>query len=84
MCKGLALSEAAGRDPKWHVNPRCAIGDYDGEIEINISGNSVSSSVLPMMESHSSAAEGSAYVGVETGAAQSAGRGSTRMDGTLN
>ena len=61
-----ALSEAAGRDPKWHVHPRSAIGDYDGEIEINIAGNSVSSSVLPMTELHSSAAEGSAYVGVES------------------
>lgn len=61
-----ALSEAARRDPKWHVHPRGAIGDYDGEIEINIAGNSVSSSVLPMMESHSSAADGSAYVGVES------------------
>ncbi len=62
----MALSEAAGRDPKWRVHPRGAIGDHDGEIEINIAGNSVSSSVLPMMESHSSAAEGSAYVGVES------------------
>ncbi len=34
-----ALSEAAGRDPKWHVHPRSAIGDNDGEIEINIAGN---------------------------------------------
>lgn len=61
-----ALSEAASRDSKWHVHARGAIGDHDGEIEINISGNSVSSSVLPMMESHSSAAEGSAYVGAES------------------
>ena len=41
------------------------MGDQDGEIEIHIAGNSVSSSVLPMMEAHSSAAEGSAYVGIE-------------------
>jgi len=42
---------------------RCgAIGDYGGEIEINISGNSVSSSVLPMMEAHATAAADSAYV----------------------
>ena len=61
-----ALSKAAGSDPKWRVHPRSAIGDYDGEIEINIAGNSVSSSVLPMTELHSSAAEGSAYVGVES------------------
>jgi len=62
----MALSKAAGRDPKWHVHPRGAIGDHDGEVEINIAGNSVSSSVLPMTELHSSAAEGSAYVGAES------------------
>jgi FkbM family methyltransferase len=61
-----ALSKAAGSNPKWRVHPRCVIGDYDGEIEINIAGNSVCSSVLPMTELHSSAAEGSAYVGVES------------------
>ena len=53
------------RDPGWHVHEQSAIGDQDGEIEIHIAGNSVSSSLLPMMESHSSAAVGSAYVGSE-------------------
>lgn len=62
----MALSKAARSDPKWHVHPRGAIGDHDGEIEINIAGNSVSSSVLHMTELHSSAAEGSGYVGVES------------------
>lgn len=60
-----ALTVAASKDPKWQVHPRGAIGDRDGEIEIHIAGNSVSSSVLPMLEAHASAAEGSAYVGVE-------------------
>ena len=60
--KLLALTR---QDPNWIVHPRCAIGDHDGEIEINIAGNSVSSSVLPMLELHSSAANGSAYVGSE-------------------
>jgi FkbM family methyltransferase len=50
-------------DLLWDVHSRVAIGDFDGEIEINIAGNSVSSSVLPMLDSHSVAAEGSAYVG---------------------
>ena len=59
------LSEAATHDAKWHVHKRGAIGDHDGEIDINIAGNSVSSSLLPMMESHFAAAAGSAYVGVE-------------------
>jgi len=59
------LLEAARRDPLWHIHPRIAIGNFDGEIEINIAGNSVSSSVLPMLDSHSSAEEGSAYEGSE-------------------
>jgi FkbM family methyltransferase len=53
------------RDPGWHVHEQSAIGDQDGEVEIHIAGNSVSSSLLPMLESHSSAAVGSAYVGSE-------------------
>jgi FkbM family methyltransferase len=61
-----ALTEAAARDRAWTVHPRGAIGNFDGEIEINIAGNSVSSSVLPMLDAHASAAEGSAYVGTET------------------
>ncbi len=61
-----ALSKATSRDSKWHVHPRCALGDYDGEIEINIAGNSVSSSVLHMTELHSLVAKDSAYVGVES------------------
>jgi len=59
------LTEHSKRDRKWIAHDQCAIGDHDGEIEINIAGNSVSSSVLPMLESHSSAAAGSAYVGSE-------------------
>jgi FkbM family methyltransferase len=59
------LSRRASQDADWLVHRRGAIGDYDGEIEINISGNSVSSSVLPMMQSHISAAEGSGYIASE-------------------
>ena len=59
------ITQAAIRDECWTVHPRSAIGDYDGDVEINISGNSVSSSVLPMTEAHSSAAQNSAYVGSE-------------------
>ena len=59
------LSARAIRDKKWRVHQRGAIGDFDGAIEINIAGNSVSSSVLPMTEAHSSAAVTSAYVGSE-------------------
>jgi FkbM family methyltransferase len=60
-----ALTAAAARDPKWAVHQRGAIGNYDGEVEINVAGNSVSSSVLPMLDSHSSAAAGSAYISTE-------------------
>jgi len=59
------LTALAAKDPGWTVHRRCAIGDFDGEVEINIAGNSVSSSILPMLNSHSSAAEGSAYIGSE-------------------
>lgn len=55
----------ASVDPNWEVHDQSAIGDHDGEIEIHIAGNSVSSSVLPMLESHSNAAIGSDYIDSE-------------------
>lgn len=62
---GLLLQSSAG-DPLWDAYPRCAMGDHNGEVEINIAGNSESSSILPMLESHRSAAPESAYQGKET------------------
>jgi len=59
------LEKAAGGDSHWTVHPRCAIGAHDGEVEINIAGNSASSSILSMMESHASAAPESTYVSAE-------------------
>jgi FkbM family methyltransferase len=59
------LSARAEADGRWHVHPRSAIGDLDGEIEINIAGNSFSSSILPMLAAHSEVADSSAYVGKE-------------------
>ncbi len=59
------LEKAAEGNSRWTVHPRCAAGAHDGEVAINIAGNSVSSSILPMMESHVSASPGSAYVGAE-------------------
>jgi len=61
-----SLLQASTGDPKWDVYPRCALGDHDGEVEINIAGNSYSSSLLPMMESHRSAAPDSEYQGKES------------------
>lgn len=57
-----ALRERAVGDQKWIVNEQCAIGDIDDYVDINISGNSVSSSILPMAEIHAQAASSSAYV----------------------
>jgi len=61
---GELLQTSAG-DSKWDAYPRCAIGDTNGEAEINIAGNSESSSILPMLESHCRAAPKSAYQGKE-------------------
>lgn len=49
-------------DHSWEIAPPVAIGDHDGEIVINISGNSVSSSLLDMLDAHAAAAPESAYV----------------------
>lgn len=57
-----SLRSRAEQDKHWTAMQR-AIGDRNGEIEINIAGNSVSSSVLPMLESHVAAAPESAVVG---------------------
>jgi len=59
------LQQSSEGDPLWDVYPRCALGDHDGEVEINIAGNSESSSILPMLETHRSAAPESAYQGKE-------------------
>ena len=57
------LVEKASGDKLWDIHTQCAIGDFDGEIEINVAGNSVSSSILPMLEKHSDSAKNSAYIG---------------------
>lgn len=59
------LLDRAKEDPRWVVHPQAALGDSEGSVTINISGNSVSSSILPMLESHYSAATGSLYTGEE-------------------
>lgn len=59
------LSASAAQSKNWHVAPRMALGAEDGEVEINVAGNSTSSSVLPMAELHSSAESSSRYVGVQ-------------------
>lgn len=61
-----ALLQASSGDAMWDVFPRCALGEREGAVEINIAGNSESSSILPMLESHRSAAPESAYLGKES------------------
>lgn len=56
---------ASRKDPLWEVAPRAAIGAEDGEIDLHIAGNSVSSSVLHMLDTHVRAAPESRYVGSE-------------------
>ncbi|MDD5460865.1 MAG: FkbM family methyltransferase [Methylococcales bacterium] len=61
-----SLEQLSKGDEKWQAHSRCALGDRIGEVEINIAGNSASSSLLPMLDSHISAAPHTAYVGKET------------------
>jgi FkbM family methyltransferase len=60
-----ALLLATAGDARWHVAPRGALGDADGEVTINIAGNSTSSSILPMGQLHADAAPTSRYQGQE-------------------
>jgi FkbM family methyltransferase len=59
------LSTAAAGDRSWEIAPRTAVGAASGTVAINVAGNSASSSVLPMLESHASAAPESLFVGTE-------------------
>ncbi len=59
------LRKMARRDPSWIVAPQMAIGASDTVVHLNIAGDSVSSSVLDMLDVHVRAAPDSAYVGSE-------------------
>lgn len=58
------LAKAALKDPEWKVNP-FALGNQDGRIPMNVSGNSFSSSILKMLPAHEKSAPGSTYVAKE-------------------
>jgi FkbM family methyltransferase len=59
------LERRAAADPRWECR-RCALGDSDGTITINVAGNAgESSSVLPMLKSHQDAFPPANYVGTE-------------------
>jgi FkbM family methyltransferase len=59
------LKAVAARDPDWIVAPCCALGRAQGMAKINVAGNSVSSSLLPMHDAHRQAAPDSGYVASE-------------------
>jgi FkbM family methyltransferase len=59
------LVRASRNDEQWIAAPRTAIGDRNGEITIHVAGNTVSSSILDMLDAHRAAAPLSAYVSDE-------------------
>jgi len=60
-----SLTATAQADGRWFVHPRAALGAEAGEVQIHVAGNSASSSILPMHETHEKAAPESRYVGVQ-------------------
>jgi FkbM family methyltransferase len=58
------LRANAQRLGPWHVVPK-AVGAETGTLEIHVAGNSLSSSLLPMLDSHTTAAPESRYVATE-------------------
>jgi FkbM family methyltransferase len=59
------LKEKAAGDKNWEIF-NIALGDVEGKQEINIAGNSHSSSLLDMLPSHLNSAPKSKYIGKET------------------
>lgn len=58
------LTVRAANDPLWSAE-RAAVSGTVGTVTINVSANSVSSSVMPMLERHADAAPSSEYVATE-------------------
>ena len=58
------LKQSAAADSKWEAI-NCALGQTNSKMEINIAGNSDSSSLLKMLPSHIQAAPESNYIGKE-------------------
>lgn len=54
------------RNNRWFVHDKCAIGNVKGDTLINISKNSVSSSILPILNAHVESAQDSVYVDSES------------------
>jgi FkbM family methyltransferase len=60
------LCSRAHADGDWTIADRTAVGAKTGSVDINISRNGVSSSILNMLPSHSDAEPASGYIGAET------------------
>jgi FkbM family methyltransferase len=58
------LAAKSARDPRWQVLRSC-VGAEQGRLTLHVSGNSQSSSVLPMLDRHANAAPASRYVAEE-------------------
>lgn len=59
------LVEMSRSDPAWKIAPPMALGDVESELEINVAGNSTSSSLLTMLPSHVESAPYSKCIGKE-------------------
>jgi FkbM family methyltransferase len=60
------LCQTARHDSSWTVAERMAIGDWDGETQIHVANNSVSSSLLPMLAAHLAAEPESGFVAAKS------------------
>ena len=59
------LQRRARGETNWTIAPRAAIGDHDGTVTVHVAQNSVSSSILPILETHLNAEPTSQYVASE-------------------
>jgi len=60
------LKSNSQNDDNWSVYKRCAIGNKNNEIEINVSKNSVSSSVLQINKEHCDVSPDSRFIDKQT------------------
>ncbi|HVV31194.1 MAG TPA: FkbM family methyltransferase [Mycobacteriales bacterium] len=75
-----ALAARAAGDLRWTVH-HTALGDRPGTAQINVAGNSDSSSLLPMLDRHRSAHPPADYVGTEQVAVSTLDAFAAELDG---
>lgn len=78
------LLRKSRRFKRWKVFDRCAIGDIDGTININVSQNLLSSSALKILEHHTSVSPESNIVAVESVPVYKLDSISTQYEGQYN